>query len=87
MICPLCSSKRISRQDVKEAAPAGPSGEKKFHMPMVYRDGKDGWKDFHSADLRQCLECGGVEFDFDRKKNEKTCKKCGNVVRVARPSA
>ncbi|MBI5228701.1 hypothetical protein HY991_01225 [Candidatus Micrarchaeota archaeon] len=86
-ICPRCSSKRTSRHAVirREESPQQASNVR-AHTPLIYREGKPGWKQFHSTELKTCLECGGSEFDFDRRKNEKTCRKCGNVVRVARPT-
>jgi DNA-directed RNA polymerase subunit RPC12/RpoP len=82
VICPRCSSKRIAA--LKTAGAPIHSGEKKFHSPYVYRDGKDGWKDFHSSDIKQCTECGGTDFELNWKRKEKTCKNCGNVMPLPR---
>ncbi|OIO26417.1 hypothetical protein AUJ14_01840 [Candidatus Micrarchaeota archaeon CG1_02_55_22] len=88
--CPRCSSIDVAAfgKDIAQdtntprtpGAPA-PTGDK----PRVFREGKAGWRDFHTQDSsRACPECGGAEFTLDYKRKEKTCKKCGAVLPLPR---
>lgn len=89
VICPRCSSKRIEKQGKGKQTEQGFKEEKNkgFRSPYVYRDGKEGWRDFHSQDTKTCPDCGGTDFDFNWKHKEKVCKKCGNVLPLPRKFA
>ena len=50
------------------------------------REGKEGWKEFHSSEIRACTDCGGAEFTYNWKHKEKTCVKCGSVYNLQRRS-
>ncbi len=99
VICPRCSSKNLERafekkkefsgsSQVTEAKPAG--GEPKVAYSTnrhAYSETKAGWASFHSSEMRACPDCGGAEFDFNWKRKEKTCKKCGSVFPLGRRTA
>jgi len=82
--CPRCSSKNISRVFEKKIVQLEKKEEKKFISPAVIREGKEGWKSFHSQEVRVCSKCGGKDFDLDWRHKEKTCKKCGEIYSLPR---
>lgn len=53
---------------------------------MIYGDTKDAWKSYHSnpAGGLGCPHCGGTAFEFNYKRKEKTCKKCGEILPLPR---
>ncbi|MEK6953873.1 MAG: hypothetical protein AABX01_02625 [Candidatus Micrarchaeota archaeon] len=65
---------------------ASPTAGKVFfsHQSNIGRDGKEGWRDFHKSEVRVCQDCGGTEFDFNWKRKERSCKKCGSIYPLAR---
>ncbi|MBI4360206.1 TFIIB-type zinc ribbon-containing protein [Candidatus Micrarchaeota archaeon] len=87
--CPRCNSKSLD----KTRDPPKPVEEKKDDAPKVYGasgvihgDTKAAWKSFHQSEQKLCPNCGGSEFLLDFKRKEKTCKKCGDVLPLARRS-
>jgi len=99
VICPRCSSKNLEHAFDKKkefsgsspAAEAKPAaGEPKVAYSTnrhVYSETKAGWASFHSSEMRACPDCGTAEFDFNWKRKEKTCKKCGSVFPLGRRTA
>ncbi|MFH1750809.1 MAG: hypothetical protein ABH863_03970 [Candidatus Micrarchaeota archaeon] len=57
------------------------------HQSFIGREGKEGWRDFHKSEVRQCADCGGTEFEFNWKRKERSCKKCGAIYPLARRMA
>jgi len=96
VICPRCSSKNLERAFEKKKAFAGqapeekpPEGPKVAYSTNrhVYSETKAGWASFHNSEMRACPDCGSAEFDFNWKRKEKTCKKCGSVFPLGRRTA
>ncbi len=95
--CPRCSSADVSefkqvRSErggvavVREERqfPSAP-GDAPARKPMVYREGKAGWQDFHTQTaVNECPKCGGKDFTLDYGKKEKVCKKCGEIYPLPR---
>ncbi len=56
---------------------------------MVYGDTKDAWKSYHSnpSGGLGCPHCGGTSFEFNYKRKEKICKKCGEILPLPRRMA
>ncbi len=57
---------------------------------MVYGDTKDAWKSYHSnpgGGASGCPHCGGSAFEFNYKRKEKICKKCGEILPLPRRMA
>jgi RNA polymerase subunit RPABC4/transcription elongation factor Spt4 len=94
-ICPRCSSKKIRRAfdkkkfDNKTPGQVTHLGERvaHSHQSIVGREGKEGWRDFHSTQTKGCFECGGIDFEFNWKHKEKICKKCGAIMPLPRRMA
>ncbi len=94
--CPRCASAEVSefRQSrherggvtvVREERPVIEGGPANPHHKLVhYREGKEGWRDFHNQQATACPNCGGTEFDRDAKRKEKVCRKCGEVMSLPR---
>jgi len=93
VICPRCSSKNLDKAFDKKKdgveAEKQPEGPKVAYSTNrhVYSETKAGWASFHSSEMRACPDCGGLEFDFNWKRKEKTCKKCGSVFPLGRRTA
>ncbi|MFH0971532.1 MAG: hypothetical protein V1835_03105 [Candidatus Micrarchaeota archaeon] len=90
-ICPRCSSKKIrhaserKKFDTKLATTTHQHEKVAYsHTSFVGRDGKEGWRDFHKAEVRGCADCGGIDFDLNWKHKEKVCKKCGAIYPLPR---
>ena len=92
MNCPRCSSRKIKRSFEKKkfgegdsSASSSPKEKVVFsHQSFSMRDGKDGWKAFHSSEVRSCPQCAGTDFEYNWKHKEKTCKKCGSIYPIQR---
>ena len=93
--CPRCSSAEVtefkqtrSERDghavVREEKPVVAGERPPGHVPFHYAEGKEGWKSFHAQQTNVCPHCGGVEFDLDWGKKEKTCRKCGEILPLQR---
>lgn len=56
---------------------------------VVYGDTKDAWKSYHSnpSGGAGCPHCGGTSFEFNYKRKEKICKKCGEILPLPRRMA
>lgn len=56
---------------------------------VVYGDTKDAWKSYHSNPTggTGCPHCGGTAFEFNYKRKEKICKKCGEILPLPRRMA
>lgn len=52
--------------------------------PRVFGTGKQAWMASQSFEQKGCPDCGGVDFDLNWKRKEKTCKKCGHVLPLGR---
>jgi DNA-directed RNA polymerase subunit RPC12/RpoP len=66
---------------------SGPSTGPKVaysHQSFIGREGKEGWRDFHKSEVRQCADCGSTEFEFNWKHKERSCKKCGAIYPLPR---
>ncbi len=86
--CPRCSSANISTKKTEEQT-GEMQGEKKEPRKFVFgapvSDTKESWMKFHNVGAVQvCPGCGGKEFNFDWKKREKTCNKCGEIMPLRR---
>lgn len=89
LICPRCSAKspektpdkRFEKDEERTFA-----GDKIVYSTThrVFSESKEGWMSFHQNELRVCTDCGGAEFEFNWKRKEKTCSKCGSVFPLAR---
>ncbi|HLC47524.1 MAG TPA: hypothetical protein VJI13_00480 [Candidatus Norongarragalinales archaeon] len=68
------------------AGGSGSTGDKVAysHQSFIGREGKEGWRDFHKSEVRQCADCGGLEFEFNWKHKERICKKCGAIYPLPR---
>lgn len=88
VICPRCSSKDVEKQleKRKEGEERTFEGRKIVYSTnrVAYSDTKEGWKAFHGNQMTVCSDCGGSEFDFNWKRKEKICRKCGSVFPLAR---
>lgn len=93
VICPRCSSKDLEKKLEKwrkeTDAKRTDDGKKIVYSTnrIAYSDTKEGWKASLSYEMKACPECGQAEFDFNWKRREKTCKKCGSVFPLARRQA
>ena len=89
--CPRCNSHNLyqtedDRKD-KDEVKTEEEPKKKYSFgsaKYVEGDSKSTWKDFHKRESRECPDCGGAEFDMDWKHKEKTCRKCGAILPLAR---
>lgn len=68
------------------AQPSGTAEPRRFVFGAPITDTKESWKKFHnqSGDVQQCPACGEKEFDFNWKRREKVCKKCGEIMGLKR---
>ncbi len=82
--CPRCSSAKVY------SLKRGKVEEKKEPKKFVYgsvpvTDTKESWIKFHNTgDVQRCPVCEGIEFEFDWKRREKTCSKCGEILPLRR---
>ncbi|MFH0835889.1 MAG: hypothetical protein V1834_01890 [Candidatus Micrarchaeota archaeon] len=86
--CPRCNSHNLfetpdEREPKKEEA-GKPEARKYSFGKYVEGDSKQTWKEFHKAEARACPDCSGTDFELDWKHKEKTCKKCGAILPLAR---
>ena len=91
--CPRCNSKHITllkeKKEATEASaqphnkPAQPSSR----GPIIMGDTKASWAAYHASEITACPDCGSTEFDFNWKRREKSCKKCGSVFGLKRRGA
>ncbi|MEK6843320.1 MAG: hypothetical protein AABY04_02440 [Candidatus Micrarchaeota archaeon] len=86
--CPRCSSRKIKRAFDKkkfDTKPIVAAGKPVYsHHSTIGREGKEGWRDFHSSQTKSCPECNGLEFEYNWKHKEKICKKCGSIMPLPR---
>lgn len=88
--CPRCSAgkdKLDVQRDPLDIRPK-PVGEQKkvvySSAGVVYGETKEAWKSFHRVESKACPKCGGIDFERDFKRKEKTCNKCGEIYPLAR---
>ncbi len=83
--CPRCSSKNLKFvRAEKEFEKREPQRRFYTSQGIVYGETKDAWKSFHQQDAKACAKCGGIDFDLNFKRREKTCKKCGEIYPLPR---
>ncbi len=56
---------------------------------IVYGDTKAAWQSYHntSGGSLGCPHCGNTSFEFNYKRKEKICKKCGEILPLPRRMA
>lgn len=88
--CPRCSSRKIKKSfpkkpfDDKAATEKRPGGVVFSTRDLSGREGKEGWREFHSSEVKACSECGSVDFTLNWKHKEKVCNKCGSIFPLPR---
>jgi len=101
--CPRCDSDKLekTREPVEPKVENRPGdrqiGATGHEAPKVYSSGgsvvygdtKDAWKSYHSNPVggAGCPHCGGTSFEFNYKRKEKICKKCGEIMSLPRRMA
>ena len=84
--CSECNF-RFQSDELKPCPRCGNEKTTEFNTASDTRrvsEGKEGWRDFHSNAIKTCPKCNGGDWDFNYKRKEKTCKKCGEVYPLPR---